>query len=573
MLVAYLAFAYRLPDSGQATGPLADLYRLGRVATPVGVAAAASVVAYLFGVALVRGTSPLTTVVMRWRRGLPSRLADRLPGTSAEEQIAKAFESVRIDRLADRIRDDADFRVAIVRHGIEIGRANGTLVDEARLDALLRKHAEVRREAVEASLDADWREFGELGGLLPLMVQRMRGQDENAAAEYDRLTTEAEFRTGMAWPLLVLLIVLAVRWSPWWLAALPAVAIILAAGSSASLQATILLKTIIAAGRYDEPVFQQLDSVPAQQLLARRSTSAAWADQAAVVVTALAIDPGRATVAGGTDDGYLVLWNPDTGELLRSWVAHRDQVDAVEFSADGTRLVTLGADGEACVWNPGSGEKERTLDQRRDLSHLVLDRAGGRVIATTYDSLLRWNLSSEEPAQRYAHSNVFIFSVSISPDGTLVARTGDNSVALVQNNRIVPTVKTDNLVACVALDGGQCAYIEADKDQQYRLAHWSGAESIILDVPGEPFPPLAAAESGQIRELIYTTSEGDVMALGVDGDRPPRRCAGHARSISAVAVSSDSTLLVSASYAGTVQLQEFGTGKLLRRLVPTVDPG
>lgn len=574
MLVSYLAFAYRVPDTAHATGPLADLYRIGQLATPVGVAAAASVVAYLVGVAVLRATSTLTKAVLRWRRVTPYWLSRWLPGASPDDQIVEAFESVRLDRLADRIRDDADFRAAVVRHGVEVGRFTGAQIDEARLEELLRKHAAVRREAVDGSLDDGWRQLGELDGLLPLMVQRMRGQDEHAAAEYDRLTTESEFRTGMAWPLLALLVVVAVRASPWWLVCLPAVPLLIASGSSASFQATMLLKTIIAARRYDEPVVQVLDSVPAQQLLSRRATTADWASQAARVVTAVAVNPDHTMVAGGTDDGYLQLWDLSTGEPLRSLAAHRDQIDAVEFSRDGARLVTLGADGAAHVWDPASGERVRSLEQRPSMWRLAVDRSTGLLVGATYDSIVYWDLEAEAPVRRRPFAGPSISGMSMSPDGTLVVGLTDDSVVVIRDDEIVQTVKTGNLIACGALNGGQFVGIQADRDNQYRLVSWRSSDtavsSTVMAVPREPFPPLVVTDQGGTPKLVYTTIEGDIMALRLDGDPVPQLCGHHEGYIEALAVSTDSAVLVSASRAGTVRVHEFSTGKTLLRLVPSI---
>jgi len=230
-------------------------------------------------------TSRVTTLVLRWRR---IRLLDRLPGKSSEDRIKEVFDEVSVDRLADRVRDDAEFRSALVRHGVEVGRFGGAEIDESRLDELLLKNAGTRRDAVKEAIDEDSRRMGELSDLIPLMVQRMRSRDDRAATEYDRLTSESDFRAGMAWPLLALLAVLAVRASVWWLVALPAVLLLLHSADAASLEAGRLLGAVVASRRYEEPLMQRLENVPAQQVLDRRALSAYWASDAARAVIALA---------------------------------------------------------------------------------------------------------------------------------------------------------------------------------------------------------------------------------------------------------------------------------------------
>jgi hypothetical protein len=209
ILVIYLAVGYHVADAARATGPLADMYRIGRLVSPAGIAVAVSVVAYLVGVVILSVTAVLTEAVLKWRNVAPSWLTNRLPGASPRDQVEEAFEALAIDRLANRVRDDVEFRSALVQHGVEVGRMTGAEIDENRLDETLRKDSDIRRAAIDEARDDSW-DIGDLDELLPLMVQRMRGRDDQSMTEYDRLTSEAGFRAGMAWPLLVLLAVLAI---------------------------------------------------------------------------------------------------------------------------------------------------------------------------------------------------------------------------------------------------------------------------------------------------------------------------------------------------------------------------
>src|SRR5213079_1504995 len=131
--------------------------------------------------------------------------------------------------------------------------------------------------------------------------------------------------------------------------------------SRASLEANTLLGTVVAARRYDEPLLQRLETIPAQQLLSRRAWSADWASAAARAVTALAVSPDNTVIAGGTDDGYLFVWDASTGDLRHSVVAHRDYIEDLVFTLDGTRVVTSGRDGITCVWDLTSAERRHRL--------------------------------------------------------------------------------------------------------------------------------------------------------------------------------------------------------------------
>jgi WD40 repeat protein len=63
--------------------------------------------------------------------------------------------------------------------------------------------------------------------------------------------------------------------------------------------------------------------------------------------------------AGG-DDNTARLWNPATGQHLRTLTGHDGDVAGVAFSPDGRLLATVGGDDNtARLWNPtgvGGGE-------------------------------------------------------------------------------------------------------------------------------------------------------------------------------------------------------------------------
>ena len=53
---------------------------------------------------------------------------------------------------------------------------------------------------------------------------------------------------------------------------------------------------------------------------------------------------------------------PATGALQFSWRAHADTVFDLEFSRDGTQLVTAGADRLIRVWDAGSRKELAVLE-------------------------------------------------------------------------------------------------------------------------------------------------------------------------------------------------------------------
>jgi WD40 repeat protein len=90
-------------------------------------------------------------------------------------------------------------------------------------------------------------------------------------------------------------------------------------------------------------------------------------------IGSLAIDPTTHTIAAGTVNGYIVLWqlqNLDNGlvptiELTQTIKAHAGQINACIFSPDGQYLITGSVDGKAKVWY--RGEDRRFRDKARSI--------------------------------------------------------------------------------------------------------------------------------------------------------------------------------------------------------------
>ena len=96
----------------------------------------------------------------------------------------------------------------------------------------------------------------------------------------------------------------------------------------------------------------------------------------------------------GSYDEAVFLWDVRTGRVMRSLPAHSDPVGGVDFSADGTLVVSCSSDGLIRVWDTASGQCLRTFFHE-DTPPVVSVRfsPNGRFIATwMLDSSVRmWN--------------------------------------------------------------------------------------------------------------------------------------------------------------------------------------
>lgn len=100
-----------------------------------------------------------------------------------------------------------------------------------------------------------------------------------------------------------------------------------------------------------------------------------FVDDAPAPIDAVAFSADGAYALSGAADGGIRLWNVQTGEKLRSFTGHSDEVASVAFSRDG-RYVLSGGDASTRLWDVASGEELATMVSFADGEWLIITPSG-----------------------------------------------------------------------------------------------------------------------------------------------------------------------------------------------------
>jgi WD40 repeat protein len=102
-------------------------------------------------------------------------------------------------------------------------------------------------------------------------------------------------------------------------------------------------------------------------------------------ILSVAFAPDGVTLASGSKDKTIKLWNLKTGKEIRTLRGHNDKVNSVAFLPGGSQnnltLVSGSSDKTIKLWNPSTGKEIRTLETGSGYIYAIAISPDGKTIA------------------------------------------------------------------------------------------------------------------------------------------------------------------------------------------------
>ncbi len=142
----------------------------------------------------------------------------------------------------------------------------------------------------------------------------------------------------------------------------------------------------------------------------------------------IAFSPDGSMALSGSDNGEVILWKVQTGDILHRLVGQQGFVSNVMFGPDGQTAASAGDNG-VYLWNLATGT---SLHHFPDSLSVAFNPDGQLLLIGAQDRTNRlWNMTTQTTVRQFLDVCGAIFSPAFSPDGrSILANFWDGRVEL-----------------------------------------------------------------------------------------------------------------------------------------------
>jgi WD40 repeat protein/serine/threonine protein kinase/tetratricopeptide (TPR) repeat protein len=185
--------------------------------------------------------------------------------------------------------------------------------------------------------------------------------------------------------------------------------------------------------------------------------------------------PDGTRIVTASADNAAQVWEAQTSPPPKNPLKHGDWVLFAQFSPDGTRIVTASKDHTARVWDAQTGQPVTPpLKHESWVASAQFSPDGTRVLTSSFDNTARvWDARTGQPLTQPMRHRANLYSAQYSPDGTLIATASQDCTARVWDAQTGQPVTGDlrhqDLVNSVRFSPDGKYLVTASKDHTARV--------------------------------------------------------------------------------------------------------
>ncbi|MBI4665089.1 MAG: protein kinase [Nitrospinae bacterium] len=249
--------------------------------------------------------------------------------------------------------------------------------------------------------------------------------------------------------------------------------------------------------------------------------------------------------------------------LINSLLAHPKGVNGVDISSGPSPLLITGGDDRvAIIWNAQTGAMVKELAQgHSSINRVAISDDGKLAVTATYKTLFFWNPANGVQIRSVDAHEGWIGAVSLSAGGSRLITSGwDGLVKLINTS----TGETEHSFedcsggAVISANGKVAAYGAASNKVNVINAHTGAKVMEIVTDPG----PISLSADGAL--LACASLDNTIKVFESATGRLLKTLTGLSECITSVHISSDGKQVLGGGYDGSVRLWNVRSGRLIR---------
>jgi WD40 repeat protein len=153
-------------------------------------------------------------------------------------------------------------------------------------------------------------------------------------------------------------------------------------------------------------------------------------------VLGVCFSPDSKMLATCGADKFVKVWEIPSGKFLKSFEGHTHHVLDVGWKPDGKLLASGGADNAIKIWDFEKGEQVRTVQNAhtKQITRLWFVGKTPTFLTASGDASAKlWNVDNGNAQRTFSGATDFLFAVSASQDGKVIATGGEEGVVRIYN--------------------------------------------------------------------------------------------------------------------------------------------
>ncbi|WP_445638558.1 WD40 domain-containing protein [Nostoc sp. DSM 114161] len=288
-------------------------------------------------------------------------------------------------------------------------------------------------------------------------------------------------------------------------------------------------------------------------------------------VISVGFSPDGKTLASGSFDKTIKLWDVSTGKAIKTLTGHSSSVISVGFSPDGKTLASGSFDKTIKLWDVSTGKAIKTLTGHSSSVISVGFSPDGKTLASgSFDKTIKlWDVSTGKAIKNLTGHSSSVISVGFSPDGkTLASASFDKTIKLwdVSTGKAIKTLTGhSSSVRSVVFSPDGKTLASASDDKTIKLWDVSTGKAIKTLIEHSTWV-ISVGFSPDGKTLASGSADKTIKLWDVSTGKAIKTLTGHSSSVISVGFSPDGKTLASASFDKTIKLWDVSTGKAIKTL-------